>query len=494
METAPLWTKIVLVIYIICLAYLFNYVLHAYLMSFLYLKVKKKWFIPKPTLKKFPKVCIQLPIYNEKNVAERVIRKTAEIIYPKDKLEIQVLDDSTDETPFIVKRVVEELKRQGINIKHIRRGTREGYKAGALAYGMKLSDAEFFAVFDADFIPNKMFLIETLPFLLNDEKIGWVQTRWGHLNSNASLLTSAQSVTLDGHFAMEQFVRSRNNVFMIFNGTAGIWRRKAIEDAGGWQFDTVTEDIDLSYRAQLKGWKGLYIPWVESPAEIPPTVEDFKSQQKRWAKGTIQCAKKLLPTILKNSKIPLLSKFEAFTHLCSHFNFTVLLILVILTLPLLVARVNYGEELKTYFFIASLFSVGVFAFPLMFGLALKNLGKNWKKAILNIPFITAEVIGLSIAITRSIIEGLKSKGGVFVRTPKYGLTKRKKLTLENYLEISMGIYSLITLFYAVIHTQFSMIPFIFFYTWGFLYFTFKGIDFKFILNISTQKRKGVAIT
>ncbi|MGQ0506888.1 MAG: cellulose synthase family protein, partial [Myxococcaceae bacterium] len=304
---------------------------HRYRMAYLYYRHKYKLPTPKGTLAQLPRVTIQLPIFNEMYVVERLVDSVCKIEYPSELLEIQVLDDSTDETCGIARAVVERNRRLGHNVVYIHRENRQGFKAGALENGLKLAQGEFVAVFDADFVPSPDFLKRTVPFF-SDDKIGMVQVRWGHLNREYSILTQAQSIFLDGHFIIEHTARNRSGAFFNFNGTAGIWRRSTINDAGGWQHDTLTEDLDLSYRAQLKGWQFVFLPDVVSPAEVPVDMNAFKSQQHRWAKGSIQTARKLLPTILR-SNLPTAVKREAFFHLTNNLAY-LLMVLLSLLMPL----------------------------------------------------------------------------------------------------------------------------------------------------------------
>src|SRR5713101_7340766 len=313
---------------------------HRYRMAFLYYRHKFKLPTPSGVLKELPKVTIQLPIYNEMYVVERLIDSVCHIDYPRELLQIQVLDDSTDETSAIARACVERNRQQGHQVVYLHREGREGFKAGALAYGLQFAEGELIGVFDADFVPSTDFLRRTVPFFA-DEKTGMVQVRWGHLNREFSILTQAQSIFLDGHFIIEHTARNRSGCFFNFNGTAGIWRRTAIDDAGGWQHDTLTEDLDLSYRAQLRGWQFVFVPGVIAPAEVPVEMNAFKSQQHRWAKGSIQTCRKLLPRILK-SDLPFGVKAEAFFHLTANFNYILMCMLSILMFPSMVIRYNMG--------------------------------------------------------------------------------------------------------------------------------------------------------
>src|SRR6266436_1205079 len=292
---------------------------HRYYLVYLYMRNRDKEPRPGPPLDPLPVVTIQLPLYNEMYVAERLIEAVCRIDYPRDLLEIQVLDDSTDETRSIADRAVRRFAAQGTDIRYFHRADRSGYKAGALEAGLKVARGEFIGIFDADFIPTADFLTTLIPHFHNP-KVGMVQARWGHINQNYSLLTKIQAILLDGHFILEHGGRNRGGRFFNFNGTAGIWRREAIADAGGWQHDTLTEDLDLSYRAQMKGWRFVFLQDVVAPAEIPVEMNAFKSQQHRWAKGSVQTCKKLLPRILA-SDLPLAIKTEATFHLTANFAY-----------------------------------------------------------------------------------------------------------------------------------------------------------------------------
>src|SRR5690349_9041195 len=332
---------LILVLYFFVLSILAIYGWHRYYLVYLYMKNRDKVPAPPPALSHFPPVTIQLPIYNEMYVADRLIDAVCEMTYPRELLEIQVLDDSTDETTEIAELAVRRHAARGFNISYHHRVDRRGYNAGALEAGLKSAQGELIAIFDADFIPSADFLLRTLPYFATDERIGMVQARWGHINSDYSLLTKIQSILLDAHFVLEHGGRNRAGCFFNFNGTAGIWRREAIIDAGGWQHDTLTEDLDLSYRAQLRGWHFVFLPNLISPAELPVEMNSFKSQQHRWAKGSIQTCRKLLPQIL-SADIPLGIKAEAFFHLTANFNYPLMVVLSVLMFPSMVIRYNMG--------------------------------------------------------------------------------------------------------------------------------------------------------
>jgi cellulose synthase/poly-beta-1,6-N-acetylglucosamine synthase-like glycosyltransferase len=332
---------LVLVLYFFVLSILAIYGWHRYYLVYLYTKNKDKAPLPPPALGALPRVTVQLPIFNEMYVADRLISTVCEMDYPRELLEIQVLDDSTDETTEIAELAVRRHASRGFDIRYMHRVDRRGYKAGALEAGMSESTGEFVVIFDADFIPPRDFLKKTLPYFASDPKIGMVQARWGHINQDYSLLTKIQAILLDAHFVLEHGGRNRAGCFFNFNGTAGVWRREAISSAGGWQHDTLTEDLDLSYRAQLAGWRFLFLPDVVSPAEVPVEMNSFKSQQHRWAKGSIQTCMKLLPRILR-SRQPLSVKAEAFFHLSANFNYLLMSLLSLLMFPAMWVRYSMG--------------------------------------------------------------------------------------------------------------------------------------------------------
>jgi len=329
---------LLMVLYVLLMGTVVLYGFHRYLLIFLYYRHRHKHPSPQGHFQDLPSVTVQLPMYNEEFVAARVIQATSALDYPRDKLQIQVLDDSTDPTAAIASECVRRLSQAGHNICYLHRSDRTGFKAGALAAGMSAATGEFIAIFDADFVPEPDFLLRTIHYF-TDRSVGIVQTRWGHINRDSSLLTKGQAMFLDGHFIIEHGARNRSGRFMAFNGTAGIWRRSCIADAGGWQYDTLTEDLDLSYRAQLRGWKFVYLPQMVSPAELPPQVNAFKVQQFRWAKGAVQTAKKMLPSVFR-ADLPLKIKIEAFFQLTNWVVFPAMVLLTVLLVPALVIRLN----------------------------------------------------------------------------------------------------------------------------------------------------------
>lgn len=432
----------------------------------------------------WPMVTIQLPMFNEYYVAERIIDTAAKMDYPKDKMDIQVLDDSTDETKNLVARKVEELKKQGYMIEHIHRTDRRGHKAGALRDAMDKAKGEFLAIFDADFLPDPQFLKKTIPYFWEDPKMGMVQTRWGHINSDYSLLTKAQSIGIDGHFIIEQVARNGNDLWMNFNGTAGVWKKECILDAGNWSADTLTEDFDLSYRAELKGWKFKYLTDVINPAELPATVSAYKSQQFRWCKGSIQTAVKLIPKIMKsneNWKI----KLEALTHLLNYSVHPLMIINILATLPLLLINNEYMDiSMTTLYGAAFVLSIGTFGPMVFYTVSQRALYKDWLRRIKYLPLLTVIGTGIAVNNAKAWIEAVMGKKSPFVRTPKLRLeknsdkvTERAKYTKAKIdrvaiLEFLMGVYVTITIGVAAMIDKWFVIPFLALYALGFYYISF----------------------
>ncbi|MGI6394804.1 MAG: glycosyltransferase family 2 protein [bacterium] len=491
--------KFLLYSYAIVLLFLSVFGFHRFYMIHIYRKFKSKVRKPLKKFENLPKVCIQLPVFNEKYVVERLIDKVAQMRYPQELLEIQVLDDSTDETVEISLAACERVKSLGVNIKQIRRPDRVGFKAGALEYGQNLTDAEFIAVFDADFLPSEDFLERTIDFF-TDPEIGMVQARWDHINRNFSILTEVQSILLDGHFMIEHTFRNRSGRFFNFNGTAGIWRKSTIIEAGGWHHDTITEDLDLSYRAQLKGWKFVYLPELTVPAELPVEISSFKSQQFRWAKGSIQVFKKLYPQIVTSKNISFKVKLEAFFHLGANFAYMLMVLLCIL-MPLNIAtRMGHGILEVILFdlpvFIFATFSVVffyLFSEVAVINETLTMKGKSKLTPLIYIPFTISIGIGLAINNSKAVVEALLGKKTDFIRTPKYDVLGkitsksefRKKVSLNKYrftniniasiIELLFAIYFSWTLYFAFDKGFYFSIPFIFLFQFGFLYTAFLSL-------------------
>jgi len=449
---------------------------HRYYLVYLYMKNRNKEPFVGPPLDPVPIVTIQLPLYNEMYVADRLIEAVAAIEYPRAQLEIQVLDDSTDETQSIAELAVRRLAAQGVGIKYYHRTDRTGFKAGALEAGLKVARGEFIAIFDADFIPTPNFLTALMPHFA-DAKVGMVQARWGHINQDYSLLTKIQSILLDGHFVLEHGARHRSGRFFNFNGTAGVWRRRAIDDAGGWQHDTLTEDLDLSYRAQLRGWRFVFVSDLIAPAEVPVEMNGFKSQQHRWAKGSIQTCRKLLPTILR-ADIPLGVKAEAFFHLTANFNYPLMCVVSILMFPSMVIRYNMGWYemllIDVPLFFAATFSVCNF-----YMICQREIHRDWRTRLKYLPFLMSIGIGLSINNTRAVFEALFNKQSDFNRTPKYriegdtdewvGKKYHQSVAVQPLIELALGLYFTWTVFYALANQIYGTLPFLFLFQIGFLY-------------------------
>ena len=409
------------------------YGLHRYILVYLYCKHRNNIYEPKGKWPELPRVTVQLPMFNEDSVAERVIKATCQLDYPLDRLEIQVLDDSTDHSADIARQACEEWAAKGYPIKFVHRDNRTGYKAGALAEGMKTATGEFIAIFDADFIPPRDLLRNVLDHF-TDDKVGMVQVRWDHLNRNASLLTRTQAIFLDAHFVIEHTARNRSGRFMHFNGTAGVWRRTTIDDAGGWEHDTLTEDLDLSYRAQLKGWQFVYLPQFCAPAELPPEIIAFKQQAHRWTKGSFQTAIKLLPSILRSKHLPKRLKLEAFFHLTNTIVYPMMVLVTLLMYPTFFVSFS---PLKPYawsqhIFSATLFILATCSASTFFVFGQRELfGKEagWR-SLLYVPFLMALGVGMSLNNAKAVIEAvwsaIRKKPSEFVRTMKYGVVGRTR--------------------------------------------------------------------
>ena len=420
----------------------------------------------------YPKVTVQLPVYNEKYVVQRLIECVAALDYPRDKFEIQVLDDSSDDSFSIAAEKIEEIKCSGINIKHVRRPDRKGFKAGALAYGLDYTDSDFTAIFDADFLPKPDFLLQTMPYF-KDEKIGVVQTRWEHINEDYSLLTRLQAFGLDAHFTVEQKGRNEGGHFINFNGTAGVWRKKCIEEAGGWQSDTLTEDLDLSYRAQLKGWKFKYLEEVGAPAELPAAMNALKNQQYRWTKGAAECAVKNLPKVLKKRKIGVKTKLHAIFHLMNSFIFICIISTAVLSVPMLFIKEN-SPEFALLFKLASLFLLSFVILSYFYWVSMSRESQDkfksfWEYIIL-FPMFLSVSMGLSLHNAIAVLEGYIGRKTPFVRTPKFNIVERsdgfksniysiKKVSPITFVEGLMALYFLGGMATAVYLKDFGLFPF-----------------------------------
>jgi cellulose synthase/poly-beta-1,6-N-acetylglucosamine synthase-like glycosyltransferase len=474
--------QIVLIGYFVSLTILFVFGLHGFVMIYYHRKYGHNIPVPNKDIGEEPIVTIQLPLYNEMYMAERLINAICEIDYPKDKMEIQVLDDSTDETTSIVDKIVEIKKHQGFDISHIRRGTREGYKAGALKEGMKIAKGEYMAIFDADFIPNKEFLKKTLSFF-NDDKVGMVQTRWEHLNGDYSIITKAQALALDGHFVIEQSVRNKSGFFINFNGTGGIWRKSCILEAGNWHADTLTEDLDLSYRAQLIGWRFVFLKDFTSPAELPSEINALKSQQFRWTKGAVETAKKILPLVWR-SKVPLRVKLQSTFHLTNNLVFPFILLAAILNVPLIFVK-NSGSH-EAYFAIMSLFVLAFISSFMFYLYSQKDIRTDWRKKIVLFPLFMAGSMGLAVNNSRAVFEGLMNRKSEFVRTPKFKQESEKdswvgnkyqnrKLGFSVIVEAILAVYCFIGVLSSIYFLELASIPFQLLFFLGFSFIAITSI-------------------
>src|SRR5277367_2407264 len=467
-----------LIPYFIVLIILAAYGGHRYWMVYLYYKNKKnKTTEPPAHFENLPRVTVQLPIFNEQYVVDRLLDAVCRLEYPQDKLDIQLLDDSTDETIEVARLLVERYAALGHPVEYIHRDNREGFKAGALAEGLKTAKGEFIAIFDADFVPPPDFLMNCIHHF-TEQKTGMVQTRWTHINRNYSLLTQVEAILLDGHFVLEHSGRARSGVFFNFNGTAGVWRRSTIDEAGGWQHDTLTEDTDLSYRAQLKGWKFIYLQDVECPAELPVEMTAFKTQQARWAKGLIQTGKKILPRVLR-SDAPLHTKIEAWYHLTANMSYPLMIMLSVLLLPAMIIRFYQGW-FQMLFIDLPLFMASTFSISSFYLVSQRELfPRRWPRALLFLPFLMALGIGLTITNTKAVIEALIGKQSAFARTPKYsvvskqdrvGATKyRKRLGWIPWIELLIGSYFALTVYYAIDNENYITVPFLMLFVVGYWY-------------------------
>jgi cellulose synthase/poly-beta-1,6-N-acetylglucosamine synthase-like glycosyltransferase len=459
-----------LIIYLSALMALFIYGMNCWFLMLMYRfnypkaaqnhqQIKDRFHQNVPS-RQWPHVTIQLPIYNERYVVERLIESVCRIDYPRNLLEVQVLDDSTDDTVQIAKAMVAKMKTAGVDI--------------------------VYALFDADFIPDPDFLMESVPYF-QDPQVGMLQTRWGHINSDYSLLTRAQSIGIDGHFGVEQASRSWSGFFMNFNGTAGVWRKKTIADAGGWQADTLTEDLDLSYRAQLNGWKLMFASQVVCPAEIPVTINAFKSQQHRWAKGSIQTAKKNLARLFK-SDVSWLVKVQAFLHLTHYMVHPMMLLVVLTSIPMLYTQ-WFFSNLAYPIMIFTLLCLATFGPSSLYLFSQRILYCDWKTRIKYLPFLMCLGTGIAVNNTKAVVEALLGIKSGFIRTPKYGIQKKGEnwknkhyaipLNAISILEFFLGLYSLTGLLMFLFFSKYLVSPFLLIYTSGFFYVFFLSVKHGF---------------
>ncbi|MEA3341873.1 MAG: glycosyltransferase [Chloroflexota bacterium] len=452
----------------LCLAV---YGLNSFILTFLYLRHRRAT-IPTPPLDRsaLPTVTVQVPVYNERHVVERVIDAVAALDYPRQRLQIQILDDSTDDTTRLARAQAALHRERGIDIAVLRRPKRDGFKAGALAWGLSQARGEYVAIFDADFCPRPDFLLQTIPHFLARPRLGMAQTRWSYLNGDYSPLTRAQTLALDGHFVVEQNGRNRAGLLMSFNGTGGVWRRRCIEEAGGWTADTLCEDLDLSYRAQLAGWESLYLPKVDAPAEVPPQIAAFKRQQSRWAQGSVQTLRKLAGPILRHRRLGWGQKAMALVHLSSYLAHPLMVLLLLASLPLLLTPDATPLSVSGL----GLICLGP---PLVYAVSQWELYPDWGRRLRALPLLILMGIGIAWANTRAVWRGLTRWGGAFARTPKFRLEGRDgrwadsdyRLQADGNIigEIALMIYALVTAFVAYITGNRGMIPFLLLYAAAF---------------------------
>ena len=454
---------------------------YRYRLVYLFLRYKDHYPKPKSSFppNHLPRVTVQLPLYNEMYVAERLVKAVSEIDYPRDLLEIQVLDDSSDETREIARRAVAQCSDQGFNITYLHREDRIGFKAGALEEGLKHASGDLVLIFDADFVPRPDCIRRMIDYF-TDERVGLVQMRWSHINQNYSLLTKVQAIMLDGHFVIEQTARNRCGGFFNFNGTAGMWRRQAIEWSGGWQHDTLAEDTDLSYRAQLMGWKFIYLLDEDVPSELPVELNAFKSQQKRWAKGLVQVGLKMLKRIWHDPRLPLRVKLEQALRLTGNLAAPLVIVLAIINFPVLIVRYNQGL-FHLFVLDVPILTLSTISVVLFYIVPQWHLyPKTWKQSLKYIPFVLSMGIALTFSNARAVLEAVFGVKTPFVRTPKYGLQDskdaswvKKSYTRRRFqvpvLETSFAIYFLFTIWYAVYSHIIGTIPFLLIYFVGYAY-------------------------
>lgn len=488
-----------LYVYIAVVGVLVVYGVHRYQLVYLYYKHRRNAPRLNACFARLPRVTVQLPMFNEPLVARRVIEHTCAIDYPRDLLEIQVLDDSTDQTVEISRQTVAEARARGVDIRLFHRDNREGFKAGALAEGLKSATSDFVLIFDADFIPPPNIIHELIHHF-TDDKVGMVQARWEHLNRGQSLLTKTQAIMLDGHFVIEHTARNRSGRFMSFNGTAGMWRRACIDDAGGWQHDTLTEDLDLSYRAQMRGWKFIFLKDLTSPAELPPEMMAFKTQQARWAKGGAQTCRKLLPRIL-GSRLPLKIKAEAFFHLTSCMTYIWMVLLTLLLFPVLYLKMSLFRDsmLGRALFDGSLLLLATCSAGSFYYASQREVFRTWTESIKYLPFLMSLGVGVSFNNAIAVLEGLFGKASEFVRTPKFGeaaaggthratgsLLKRGRW-LQPFVELLFAIYLLACVILCYLNGRITIgIPFLLLFMVGYFYVAGLSLHSQYVLTARTE--------
>jgi len=469
-------TVLVLVHAILAL-WLALYGLNTFILAFLYLRFRKT--SPSPLVEDIPlpMVTVQVPLYNERHVVERVIDSVANFDYPRDRLEIQILDDSSDDTTRLARARADLHRQRGVNVQVLRRDDRRGFKAGALTWGLSRAQGEFVTVFDADFCPRPDFLRQTIPHFLANPSLGMVQTRWSYLNADYSPLTKTQAMMLDGHFVVEQTGRNRSGLLMSFNGSGGVWRRRCIEEVGGWQADTLCEDLDLSYRAQLAGWQCRYLPAVDAPAEVPPQIAAFKRQQSRWAQGSVQALRKLLGPILRSRDLRWEQKVMGLLHLSNYLAHALMVLLLLVSLPILLIPDCSPISMAGL----GLMCMGP---PLVYVLSQKALYPDWMRRLWALPLLALIGVGMAWSNTRAVWRGLTRWGGTFERTPKFQLegrngqwaSSRYRLPVDSDFvgEVILMLYALAAAAVAYVTRQRGMLSFLLLYAAAFG--TVAGLD------------------
>ncbi len=486
--------------YLLVVSVLALYGLHRFCIVYLYFKHRRRAPQPLRRFGRLPRVTVQLPLYNELYVVERLLRAVSELDYPRDRLQIQVLDDSTDETRALSRAGVEQLRARGFDAELLHREVRTGFKAGALQHGLARCNGEFILILDADFVPPRDLLREAIHFF-TDARVGMIQSRWGHLNRDYSLLTRVQAMFMDGHLVLEQTARSRSGRFFNFNGTAGLWRKRCIVASGGWQHDTLTEDLDLSYRAQLAGWKFIFLKDLVTPAELPVEMNGFRSQQHRWTKGSIQTCKKILGAVWR-SRLPLRVKLEATVHLTSNFAYLLLVLLCVL-----LQRASAGADFlwsgpwRFWLFDLPVFVLASVSTAVFYLCARREIASGpsgrlgeWVKDLACLPVLLALGVGMSINNARAVVEALLNRGGEFTRTPKYGIEARgpsnpsgrghrspryrPKRTLLPVVEIAFALYFGLFALEAAAGGNWLAVPFLLLFLCGFAFVALESLGLR----------------
>jgi cellulose synthase/poly-beta-1,6-N-acetylglucosamine synthase-like glycosyltransferase len=505
---------VLVLIYLTVLGVLALYGFHRYILVYLYLKHRDNNYQPKGQFNELPRVTVQLPMYNEREVAVRIIDAACAIDYPLEKFEIQVLDDSTDDSARIAREACDKWVAKGYPVKYIHRENRKGYKAGALAEALPEATGEFIVIFDADFVPPRDILYNVLDYF-TDDKVGMVQVRWDHLNRNASLLTQSQAIFLDGHFVIEHTARNRSGRFMHFNGTAGVWRKKTIIEAGGWEHDTLTEDLDLSYRAQMKGWQFVYLPQFCAPAELPPEMIGFKQQAHRWTKGSFQTAIKLLPKVLRSKHLPWRVKTEAFFHLTNTIVYVMMVVLTVLMYPAFLSfysPLKHHSEWAQSLFSLTLFVLATCSASMFFVVGQRELlGRmaGWK-TLLYMPVLMALGVGVSLNNCKAVLEAIwgaiRRKPSEFVRTPKYGVTGIAKAAWQSssvwtlrrlslpIIEIAFGCYMLCWMLISLRYDFCTKaVPFLAIFAGGYFYVGFNSLHVLYQMSRESREAEAASV-